>query len=265
MFRRVVSFPGMAALLCGLFAFLQGPAPAAAIALYDAQAEAKVTLLGFEDELGNALAHPAGLSIIADASVFDSFSESFGTGNASFGGDALGTTGDMQVGDMAHLTSRSQGDAQLPEGDAFSYHDPEAFIEIDNLSGQTVRVLFRIAYGWDVSIAVDDLAAESAFADFYIDVLGGVDACGCNSDVDVLEEEFLDSFDLTLPGTAQTSFADEFDFSILMEPGDFAFIDMFIGTLGFADAFAVPAPGLSSALVPAAIMLWARRRRRPAA
>ena len=260
MLPRLAPFAGMAALLCGLFAFLQGPGPAAALALYDSKAEAKLTLLGFEDELGNTLVHPAGLTIGVDASVFDSFSDSFGAANAAASGDALGTTAGMQVGDMVHLTSRSQGDAQAPQGGALSNHDPEAFIDIDNASGRAVRALFRIAYGWDLSIGVDDFATEYAYAEAYIDILGGVDTCGCGGDVDILEEPFLDAFDLTLPGLAQDAFNDELDFSILLPDDEIASIEMYVGTFGLAAA--APAPGISSVLVPAAVLLWALRRRR---
>ena len=268
MSHAAVRIPAFLPLLLGVVVAIGGfpAAPAHAIALYDARAEAKITLLGFEDALGNPIAAPAGLSIIADASVFDSETDPFGTGNANVDGSAFGTTADMLIGDSVHLTSRSFGDAQLPDGFAFSFHDPEGFVEIDNFSGQTVRTVFQLFYDWDLAISVDDPDTESAYAELYIDILGGV--CGCDDpDVDVLVEEFLDSFDLRAAGSPAASDTDSFEFSILLLPDEFAFIDIFIGTLGEADAFgeiSVPAPPALAVLFPALFVIGAVRRRRGA-
>ena len=173
------------------------------------------------------------------------------SGSAAVNGDPL----TMAVGDGFSLLSEASGEASGGgTTEALHYASGELFIE--NASAvDTFRVTVTIDYRAEVTTTVDDMPAELAVAEAFVEAYEGVNELVF---VELMADTDLDGGPVMLADAQAPSFV--FD----LVPGELTDIVVFADAQGGAASFVVPLPGALLLLASGLLVVAGRRRTRPA-
>jgi hypothetical protein len=216
---KVSSHATTLALILLLAALTLTPNRAAATAMASAEASLFLTIA---DIVGGDLDD---LIITIDAFVNDSDAFFLGNASAMFAGEA--------TPDADGLTQISSATATAdPTGFSDAFHFTDGFITLENISADTLDVMFSIEFMASASASINDPVNEDSFAFAEVSVtsvlLGPI----------VDEAVFADG----LFGISDPPVSDAFDFSLPLAPGESEDIETLVDADAIALAFSVPEP-----------------------
>jgi len=232
---------------------------ARAVALFDGESHTTLTITGFFDEIGGAIAKPTGLSLVGSSAIVDDFTDSFGDAGAST--SAFFTVippfpADMDVGDSVSQDITADGFAATGDSFAGAVINTDGYIDIHNGTAGLLEIAFELTYDYDLLATADSPEKEFSFIDMFIDVLL----------VNDLEDEGDDTFIFSTDDFAESDFfttasdSDSFSFSLFFAPGEGNRLAVFNDLEGYAEHIPEPA---ALALFGAGLagFGWLRRRR----
>jgi hypothetical protein len=241
--RTVVAHWTIVAVSACLFLLACPARPARALATYDATGTAVLKIVGID--------HPGGgQGVVIDGEVFNDVWTDQGGGGSAAGSEVTHVVAanplDMTVGDSLEQMSNSTGSTTLP-GFAISDILTDGYLQIDNTSADAVTVSLELTY----EVRAEATATESpewaialASVDLFADLAGDLFYDEAYSDTD---------FDDGL-----VVFGDTVQFDIVVPPGEFEVVSMFVDTQGLA----VPEP-TTVMLLLAGLVCWVAVKRGP--
>jgi len=231
------------------------PGSARATALYAADLAAELTITGFFDAGGLAIAKPTDLVVDGSAALFDRLVETSGgaTADAPYTVEVLAADPlDLQLGEGLRLAAGASGSASAPPVSAGeSVARTNGLLFVDNRSASaTYRLGFELAVPWALDVSVDAATTETARADVGVlleSLSGGV------------LFELLETAD-ALAGPGSRSDAALFTGQLVLGPRGFDELGLVADGTGAATA--VPEPSTLLLLtLPSLAALAARRAR----
>ncbi len=185
------------------------PATARADAIYSASSSASITIIGFRDSSGSALAvPPSALIILSQITFAIPDSTSSGNASASTTGNATASSGNLSI------TSSVSGQAGGPAGSATSSFQTGGIVTIVNSSTtEGFFVDYMVSLQYSLSASVDLIGGEIANAGLVLNIVSPDDILVSFSDIvvpGVRNNTFTTTFSLFIPASGGTGFGTGF-------------------------------------------------------